>query len=222
MGGKIDGPKVNTTQRSWSNYQGPKPYKSKVGSSFYKDSPEFGPGGSLVEEFGGGNKRQRSWDNYEGSKPIKSWVGTEGYGFSTKYGPGGPREVEEKRPEKKPQGIGRDTLKESQSRLRYGKSQWEMLNPGPAPSVKPTTPAAGPSTATPQASGVNLADPNSSQMNIGEAGNVVQPTMPTTPQQPGKPPEPTPAPPTNVYEGFNPQQRRAADIYREIRRTKVK
>lgn len=33
----------NTTQRSWSNYVGDRPIKSKVGSSFYGNSPMYGP-----------------------------------------------------------------------------------------------------------------------------------------------------------------------------------
>lgn len=40
-----DNPGANTTQRSWSNYAGDRPIKSKIGSSFYEDSELYGPGG---------------------------------------------------------------------------------------------------------------------------------------------------------------------------------
>ena len=42
----------NTTQRSWSNYQGDNPYKSWA-------TP---------------NTTQRSWNNYQGGNAIKSWA----------------------------------------------------------------------------------------------------------------------------------------------------
>ena len=38
-------PRVNTTQRSWSNYAGDRPIKSNVGSSFYRNSELYGPVG---------------------------------------------------------------------------------------------------------------------------------------------------------------------------------
>lgn len=38
-------PRVNTTQRSWSDYVGDRPIKNFVGSSFYEDSELYGPRG---------------------------------------------------------------------------------------------------------------------------------------------------------------------------------
>ena len=52
--------KSNTTQRSWSNYEGPKPYRDKVGTDFYYASGQYSPQASP-----GANTTQRSWSNYQ-------------------------------------------------------------------------------------------------------------------------------------------------------------
>lgn len=52
--------KSNTTQRSWSNYEGPKPYRDKVGTDFYYESRQYSPQASP-----GANTTQRSWSNYQ-------------------------------------------------------------------------------------------------------------------------------------------------------------
>jgi hypothetical protein len=53
-------PKGNVTQRSWSNYEGPKPYQDKVGTDFYYASRQYSPQASPGE-----NTTQRSWNNYQ-------------------------------------------------------------------------------------------------------------------------------------------------------------
>jgi hypothetical protein len=53
-------PKGNVTQRSWSNYEGPKPYQDKVGTDFYYASRQYSPQASP-----GANTTQRSWSNYQ-------------------------------------------------------------------------------------------------------------------------------------------------------------
>lgn len=50
----------NTIQRSWSNYEGPKPYRDKVGTDFYYASGQYSPQASP-----GANTTQRSWSNYQ-------------------------------------------------------------------------------------------------------------------------------------------------------------
>jgi hypothetical protein len=50
----------NTTQRSWSNYEGPKPYRDKVGTDFYYGSRQYSPQANP-----GANTTQRSWSNYQ-------------------------------------------------------------------------------------------------------------------------------------------------------------
>ena len=52
--------KRNVTQRSWSNYEGPKPYRDKVGTDFYYASGQYSPQASP-----GANTTQRSWSNYQ-------------------------------------------------------------------------------------------------------------------------------------------------------------
>ena len=52
--------KRNVTQRSWSNYEGPKPYRDKVGTDFYYESRQYSPQASP-----GANTTQRSWSNYQ-------------------------------------------------------------------------------------------------------------------------------------------------------------
>jgi hypothetical protein len=52
--------KRNVTQRSWSNYEGPKPYRDKVGTDFYYASRQYSPQASP-----GVNTTQRSWSNYQ-------------------------------------------------------------------------------------------------------------------------------------------------------------
>ena len=60
--------KSNTTQRSWSNYEGPKPYQDKVGTDFYYQSGRYSPQASP-----GTNTTQRSRSNYQ--SPVAA-VGT--------------------------------------------------------------------------------------------------------------------------------------------------
>jgi hypothetical protein len=39
-------PGVNTTQRSWDNYEGDRPVRGRQYSDFYRSSDRWGPGGS--------------------------------------------------------------------------------------------------------------------------------------------------------------------------------
>ncbi len=64
-------PEVNTTQRSWSNYEGDTPNRSWVGSKAYQDSSRYGFGGSDLGRFRGGNTTQRSRDSNAGRDKVK-------------------------------------------------------------------------------------------------------------------------------------------------------
>jgi hypothetical protein len=179
-------PGVNTTQRSWSDYEGDKPIKSKVGSSFYGDSEKYGIGGSKVDEFGGGNTTQRSWDNYVGPKKSKNQLGESKAEWDRMAGSGGS-----------PSGGG----------ISIGAGNSGSASGGGV-SVN-----SEPSAPTPTPTPVNLLSPDAAgQMSLG--GGSPSATSVTQPPKPEKPKEPTLSGPTT---GLSMQQKRAAEIYRELR-----